>query len=91
MRNARRPGRNWVFRDQVSRSDHTLRTARAAVEAEARIVGFAGRSGNMTSWQMMTTLARHWTAIENQIASAPSGPWWLRVSGHKTGLLSYRA
>lgn len=24
--------------------------ARAAVEAKARIVGFAGRSGNMTSW-----------------------------------------
>jgi hypothetical protein len=30
---------------------------------------YAGRSGNMTSWQMMTTLARHWTAIESHIAS----------------------
>jgi hypothetical protein len=64
--------------------------ARAAVEAKARIVGFAGRSGNMTSWQMITTLARHWTAIENQIASAPSGPWWLSVFSQKAGLLSYR-
>ena len=40
--------------------NHKIRShpveARAAVEAEARIVGFAGRSGNMTSWQMMTTL-----------------------------------
>jgi hypothetical protein len=64
--------------------------ARAAVEAEARIVGFAGRSGNMTSWQMMTTLTRHWTAIENQIASDPSGPWWLSVSSQRAGLLDYR-
>jgi hypothetical protein len=29
-------------------------------------VGFAGGSGNMTSWQMMTTLTRHWTAIETR-------------------------
>ncbi|MGH3786529.1 MAG: hypothetical protein ACRDRG_08255 [Pseudonocardiaceae bacterium] len=59
--------------------NHKIRSnpaeAPTAVEAGARIVGFAGRSGNMTSWQMMTTLARHWTAIENQIASDPSGPW----------------
>lgn len=74
--------------------NHKIRSnpveARVAVEAEARIVGFAGRSGNMTSWQMITTLARHWTAIENQIASDPQGPWWLSVSGQKAGLLGYR-
>ncbi|MGB8201253.1 MAG: hypothetical protein WCF33_16435 [Pseudonocardiaceae bacterium] len=73
--------------------NHKIRSnpveARTAVEAEARIVGFAGRSGNMTSWQMVTTLARHWTAIENQIVSDQSGPWWLSLSSRKTGLLGY--
>ncbi|HEY6422686.1 MAG TPA: hypothetical protein VIY28_05425 [Pseudonocardiaceae bacterium] len=44
----------------------------------------------MTSWRMMTTLARHWTEIENQIVSDPSGPWWLSLSGQKAGLLGYR-
>jgi hypothetical protein len=61
--------RGWV----VITKNHKIRSnpveARAAVEAEARIVGFAGRSGNTTTWQMMTTLARYWTAIENRIAS----------------------
>lgn len=63
--------------------------AQIVVEAQAGIVGFAGSSGNMTSWQMVTLLARHWTAIENQIAMAPPGPWWLSVS-QKTNLLRYR-
>jgi hypothetical protein len=74
--------------------NHKIRTnpveACAAVEAKARIVGFAGRSGNMTSWQMMSTLTRHWRAIEHQIAAAPSDPWWLSVSTQKAGLLGYR-
>jgi hypothetical protein len=43
----------------------------------------------MTTWQMMTTLTRHWITIENQIASNPSGPWWLSVSRQKAGLLGY--
>lgn len=64
--------------------------ARVAVEVEARIVGFAGSSGNMNSWQMVSALARHWNAIENQITKEPSGPWWLSVSESKTALLSYR-
>lgn len=73
--------------------NHKIRTnpveAQVAVDAQARIVGFAGRSGNMTRWQMATILARHWTAIENQIATAPTGPWWLSVSS-TTRLLDYR-
>lgn len=74
--------------------NHKIRSnpveAHVAVEAEARIVAFAGRSGNMTSWQMMTVLARHWTAIENQMAADPSGPWWLSVSASTTSLVNYR-
>ena len=73
--------------------NHMIRTnpveAQVAVEVQARIVGFAGRSGYMTSWQMATILARHWTAIENQIEMAPAGPWWLSVSS-TTRLLDYR-
>ncbi|MGH3875312.1 MAG: hypothetical protein ACRDSR_28095 [Pseudonocardiaceae bacterium] len=53
--------------DVAITKSHKIRSnpveARAAVEAEARIVGFAGRSGNMTSWQMITTLTRYWAAI----------------------------
>lgn len=64
--------------------------ARVAAEAEARIVGFAGRSGNMTSWHMMTLLTRHWAAIENQMDSDPDGPWWLSVSSSTTRVLRYR-
>jgi hypothetical protein len=74
--------------------NHKIRSnpieARAAIEAETRIVGFTRRSGNMTNWQMMTTWARHRTAIENQIASDPSGPWWLSLSSQKAGLLGYQ-
>lgn len=75
--------------------NHKIRTnpieARAAITSQARIVGLAGRSGNASSWQMMTILARHWTAIENQIAAAPAGPWWLSVSSSTTSLLPYRS
>lgn len=81
--------RGWV----AITKNHKIRTnpteAKVAVETQARIVGFAGRSGNMTSWQMVTTLARHWAAIETQIDAAPTGPWWLSVS-QTTRLLDYR-
>jgi hypothetical protein len=82
--------RGWV----AITKNHKIRTnpveAQVAVKAQARIVGFAGGSGNMTSWQMATVLARHWTAIENQIVMAPTGPWWLSISS-TTRLLDFRA
>lgn len=73
--------------------NHKIRTnpveAQVAADAKARIVGLAGSSGNMSSWQMMTVLVRHWTAIENQTVEN-SGPWWLSASWTGTRSLDYR-
>lgn len=63
--------------------------AQIAIDSALRTVGFAGRSGNLTSWQMVTLLTRHWAAIEAQ--AAVPGPWWLSVSATSTRVLDYRA
>ena len=74
--------------------NHRIRSnpveAQIAVEARLVIVAFAGPTGNLDSCRMMAILARHWTAIENQVAADPSDPWWLSVSLSSTGLLGYR-
>jgi hypothetical protein len=76
-------------------NNHKIRTtpveACVAVSSGARIIGLAGKSAQGTSWDKVTLLTRHWTAIEAFVDEHQAGPWWLAVSQTDVKPLEYRA
>lgn len=75
-------------------NNHKIRTnpveAQVAVSCAARIVGLAGKSAQRSSWDKVTLLTRHWTAIEDYIEKHPAGPWWLAVTQTTVSARDYR-
>ena len=77
-------GHGWV----VITIDHHLRTrpheARLAARYGLKCVNLRG-AGNLSRWDQLVRLARHWDALEEHVEKHPVGPWWLSLtrSGHR--------
>ncbi len=76
--------RGWV----VITIDHHLRTrpheASLAARSGLMCVNLRG-AGNLSRWEQLVRLVRHWEAVEAFIEKRPTGPWWLSLtrSGHR--------
>lgn len=82
--------RGWV----LVTNDRRLRTrpdeAAAAVAHKLKVVHLHGSAGTAKAWGQAERVFQRWAAIEQQINTAPVGPWWLSIESTRHRLLNFQ-
>jgi hypothetical protein len=77
----------------VITNDRRIRTrpleAQLAIEHRLKVVHLYGNIGNVSAWDQLVRIANRWESIENQVARAPDGPWWLSLRRGTSRLMNY--
>ncbi|GAY16234.1 hypothetical protein [Mycobacterium sp. shizuoka-1] len=79
----------WV----VITNDRRIRTRPAesqlAIEHRLKVVHLHGAVGTALAWDQLIRVTGRWNAVERQVASNPSGPWWLSLRTVGTRVMRY--
>lgn len=82
---------DWIVvtgNDQIRRNPEE---SALAVESRLRAICPQDARGDLTMWQKLSLIARHWDAVERFIAGHHTGPWWLSVTASGPRELPYSA
>lgn len=82
-------GRGWV----VITTDRRLRTkpqeAELAITHKLKVIHLQGDVGKRSAWEQLVRVAVRWSSVEEQVAKAPEGPWWLSLRRDGARVMSF--
>lgn len=81
----------WIAVTGNDRIHRNPEESKLAVDRRLRAVCPQDARGDLTMWQKLSLVTRHWDNVERFIGAHPQGPWWLSVTASGLRELPYSA